>query len=356
MHRRQILVITAVALAVTLMAGACGKDSNKKDAAATTSRPAPASAPYKLRLGYLANLTHATALVGVDKGIFAKHLTGGFESQTFNAGGDAVTALFSDAIDAAYVGPNPAINGWAKSNGTALKIIAGATSGGAALVVKPSITGAADLKGKTLATPQLGNTQDVALRSWLKSHGLSAPAEGGGDVKINPQENSQTLQTFQTGTIDGAWVPEPWATRLVQEGGGKVLVDEKDLWKGGDFVTTQLIVSQKFLTAHPDTVKALLEADVEANDFINKNAAEAQTVANGALLKITGKKLSDAVISAAWKNLRFTTDPIASSLKESAAHAVDVGVSKPVNLDGIYDLKLLNQVLKAAGEDQVKAA
>ncbi|MEY2397121.1 MAG: sulfonate transport system substrate-binding protein [Actinomycetota bacterium] len=354
MHRRRFIAVSA-ALALAVVGTACGKDSNNDSKAATNTTVD--KAPVTVRLGYFPNITHATALVGVNKGIYASKLgTDKLETQTFNAGPAAVEALFANAIDATYVGPNPAINAWAQSKGTAIEIIAGATSGGAALVVKPGINSAADLKGKKVATPQVGNTQDVALRSWLKSANLTAPAQGGGDVTVVPQENAQTLATFQAGTIDGAWVPEPWVTRLVQEGGGKVLVNEKDLWKGGDFVTTHLIVRTQFLKDHPDAVKRLLEGHVAATKYVNENPTEAQAAANAEIEKITGKKLSDAVIAGAWKNLRFTNDPIASSLKLSATHAEDVGLLKPVDLKGIYDLKILNQVLKAAGEDQVKAA
>ena len=169
-----------------------------------------------------------------------------------------IEALFSGAIDASFIGPNPAINGFAKSDGEALRIVSGTTSGGASLVVREGITTAADLKGTTLATPSLGNTQDVALRAWLKDQGLSADTEGGGDVSIQPQENADTLTTFIDGTIDGAWVPEPWATRLILEGKGHTLVDEKTLWDGGQFVTTHLIVSTKYLDEHPDLVEGLL--------------------------------------------------------------------------------------------------
>jgi NitT/TauT family transport system substrate-binding protein len=354
MRRRRLVVLASLCLLPILVAGACGKDSDSKSSTATTSSAEP---PVTLRLGYFPNITHATALVGVDKGIFAKALgKDKLVTQTFNAGGDAVTALFSDAIDATYVGPNPAINAWQKSSGTAIKIIAGATSGGAALVVKPEITKPEQLKGKTLATPQLGNTQDVALRSWLKSQNLKSDTNGGGDVKIVPQDNGLTLQTFQSNTIQGAWVPEPWVTRIVQEGGGHVLINEADLWPGGDFVTTHLIVSQKFLKAHPATVKRLLQGHVEATKYVNDHAALAQTAANAAIEKLTTKKLADGVVTAAWKNLRFTNDPIASSLKLSAKHAQDVDLLQPVDLTGIYDLTLLNQVLKAAGEDTVKAS
>jgi NitT/TauT family transport system substrate-binding protein len=242
-----------------------------------------------------------------------------------------------------------------KSNGEGIRIISGATSGGASLVVKPDITKPADLKGKKIASPQLGGTQDVALRWWLKDNGIKATIEGGGDVSVVPQENAQTLETFKAGDIAGAWVPEPWATRLVNEGGGKVLVDEATLWPDEQFVTTHLIVRTKFLEEHPDAVRRLLEGQVQANAFIAEHEAEAQALVNKGIEKITSKGLSDAVIQAAWKHLRFTNDPIASSLATSAEHAEAVGLLEDVDLDGIYDLDLLNDVLRAAGEDEVEA-
>jgi len=348
--RARFIAVSAVALA--LIAGACGNDDPETAADTTITVDA---APVNVRLGYFPNVTHATALVGVQKGLFAEALgKDTLETKTFNAGPAAIEALFADAIDATYIGPNPAINAWAQSNGTAIKIIAGATSGGAALVVKPDITKASELKGKTVATPQVGNTQDVALRWWLKGFNLTAPAEGGGDVKVLAQENAQTLATFQSGDIQGAWVPEPWVTRLVQEGGGKILIDEKDLWDAGDFVTTHLIVRTEFLKDHPGAVKRLLEGHVAATKFVNANAAESQTLVNAEIEKITGKKIAEPVITAAWKNLKFTNDPISASLKLSAKHAQDVGLLKPVDLTGIYDLKLLNAILTADGQEAVK--
>jgi NitT/TauT family transport system substrate-binding protein len=370
-RRRRGIPFAALGLAALAVLGACGSDS--KSSSDTTGAPAGtagtatgstsaaasttvSSEPVTLRLGYFPNITHATALVGVGKGIFKEHLAPNvtLETSTFNSGTEASEALFADAIDMTYIGPNPAINAYAKSNGEAVRVISGATSGGAFLVVKPDINSPADLKGKKLATPSLGNTQDVALRSWLKENGLSADEAGGGDVSIAPQENSQTLQTFISGDIQGAWVPEPWATRLVQEGGGKILVDERDLWPQGKYVTTHLLVATKFLKDHPDVVKEFLEGQVAANDWVNQNGAEAQTVANDEIGKITGKPLKPEVISAAWPNLTFTDDPIASSLLKSAQDAVDVGLLKPVdNLKGIYDLSLLNEVLKSSGGTEV---
>ncbi|MEP6661576.1 MAG: ABC transporter substrate-binding protein [Acidimicrobiales bacterium] len=324
-------------------------------AACGSTAGASGSENVTLRLGYFPNVTHATALVGVEKGIFAAKLGPGvtLKTQTFNAGGKAIEALFADAIDATYVGPNPAINGYMKSHGEALRIVSGATSGGAFLVVKPTIKSAADLKGKKVASPQLGNTQDVALRAWLKKQGLTTDTSGGGDVSILPQENAATLDAFKIGAIDGAWVPEPWATRLIQDGGGKVLVAESDLWPDGKYVTTQLVVATKFLSDHPDVVRGLLEGQVAANDFVNANPAEAQKLANDQIEKLTQKRLSDALIAASWKNLTFANDPIASSLQASANAATDVGLLDKVDLKGIYDLTLLNEVLKAAGEATV---
>ena len=363
-----------LALIVALAAAACGGDNSGSSTAATTTAAASGGATttagaattaggatttsgekVTLRLGYFPNITHATALVGVEKGIFADKLGPNvkLETSTYNAGPAAIEALFADAIDATYLGPNPAINGYAQSGGEALRIISGATSGGASLVVKPDINGPADLKGKTIASPQLGNTQDVALRTWLKNNGLSSDTSGGGDVSIKPQDNAATLDAFKQDQVQGAWVPEPWATRLVQEGGGKVLVDEKTLWPQGQFVTTHLIVSTKFLKDHPDVVKRLLEGQVAANDYVNSNPADAQKAANDQIEKITQKRLADGVVAAAWKNMTFTNDPIASSLKTSADNAIALDLLKPVDLSKIYDLGPLNEVLKAAGQPAI---
>jgi NitT/TauT family transport system substrate-binding protein len=308
-----------------------------------------------LRLGYFPNVTHATAIVGVERGIFADKLGSGvtLTTQVFNAGGDVVEAIFSGGLDASYVGPNPAINAWAQSEGTAIRIVSGATSGGAFLVVRPDITGPDQLAGRKLASPQLGNTQDVALRAWLKDQGYQTDLEGGGDVSILPQANADILTAFSAGDLDGAWVPEPWATRMVEEGGGHVLVDERDLWPDGEFVTTHLVVATEFLESHPDIVKRLLEGQVAANAFVNDNPEEAQQVVGSAIGQLTGATLDPAILAASWENLTFTNDPIASSLAESAAHAADVGLLDPVDLEGIYELTPLNQVLAAGGMEEV---
>jgi NitT/TauT family transport system substrate-binding protein len=353
----------ALLLVFGLVAAACGSDDGDDGdkAAADTGSASGADAKPSgtLRLGYFANVTHAPAIIGVQDGLFAKALGPDVKIQysTYNAGTEAIEALSTGSIDATFVGPNPAINGYAASlgdkEGGVLRIVAGTTSGGASLVVKPDIGDAKDLKGKTLATPSLGNTQDVALRSWLAQNDLKTDQTGGGDVKITPQDNADTLTTFQEGDIQGAWVPEPWATRLVDEGGGKVLVDEADLWPQGRFVTTHLVVREDYLKDHPANVKALVTGLLEAIDKANDDPAAAEKTTNDGIEKITTKRLDDATIAGAWKNLTFTADPIASSLEKSKDDAVDVGLLKEVDLDGIYDLTILNKLLTAEGKPKV---
>lgn len=310
-----------------------------------------------VRLGYFPNVTHGSALVGVNKGYFAKALgKTKLKTSTFNAGTDAVQALFSGAIDASYVGPNPAINAWQQSHGKAIRIISGATSGGVSLIVKPGIKKVDDLRGKKIATPSLGNTQDVAARYWMKSKGLKTTTQGGGDVHITPMKNAQTVRSFVSGDIDGAWVPEPYASRLKLVGRGSEFLDEGSLWPGGKFVITHLMVRTDFLNEHPDQVKALLSGQVQANDYIRKDPAGARKAVNDELKKLTGKALKPDVLKSSMKHVTFTNDPVASSLKGSADHAVQVGLLKPVDLKGIYQLGPLNEVLKKAGEPAVSGS
>jgi NitT/TauT family transport system substrate-binding protein len=317
-----------------------------------------ASGSVTLHLGYFDNVTHAPALVGLESGIFAKKLGKNVDLQTaiFNAGPAAVEALFSGALDIAYVGPNPAVNAYAQSQGAASRIIAGAASGGAFLVVKPNITKASDLEGKIVATPQLGNTQDVALRTWLKSKGLSSDTSGGGDVSVRPQDNAVTLQAFEQGQIQGAWVPEPYATRLVTEGGGKVLVNEASLWPKGQFATTEVIVSKSFLDDHPDVVKKFLAGHVAAIDLISTNRAQAEKLVAQRILKDTTKPIAANLVTASFDHITFTADPIASSVVKDVKNAEAVGVLKNTDIKGIFDLKLLNQVLKADKQAAVRSA
>jgi NitT/TauT family transport system substrate-binding protein len=344
---RRALLAAGVA-AVTLLGAGCSSSA--------AGSSGSGSGPVTLRLGFLANITHEPALVGIEKGFFTKELGKNVTLKTsvFSSGTDETTALLAGQLDAAYVGPNPAINAWQKSNGTAIKIISGAASGGASLVVKKGITSATQLKGKSLATPSLGNTQDVAARFWLKQHGLTTTPTGGGDVSIKPiKPNSAAVLEFSSGQIDGGWEPEPYATEMVLDGGTR-LVNEASLWPGGKFVTTNLVVSQSFLKAHPSTVNGLLKGQIETNNYINSNASAAASAANAELTKLTGKGLKPNVLSESLKFIKFTDDPIASSLTTDAQHAVAVGLLTPVkNLSAIYDLGPLNALLKAGGQPQV---
>src|SRR5262252_4104365 len=330
---RRVLLAAGVA-AVTLLAAGC--------ASSATGASGAGSGPVVLRLGFLANITHEPALVGLAKGFFAKQLGQDVTLKTtvFSSGTEETTAILAGQLDAAYVGPNPAINAWQKSNGTA----------------KKSITGASQLKGKSLATPSLGNTQDVALRYWLKQHGLNTTPTGGGDVSIKPiKPNSAAVLEFASGQIDGGWEPEPYATEMALAGGTR-LVNETTLWPGGRFVTTNLVVTQSFLKAHPSTVNGLLKGQIETNSYINANRSAAAAAANAELTKLLGKGLKPNVLAAAQPYITFTNDPIASSLLADAQHAAAVGLLTPVkNLSSIYDLGPLNALLKADGQPQVSS-
>jgi NitT/TauT family transport system substrate-binding protein len=278
--------------------------------------------------------------------------------EEFSTGTEEATALEAGQLDAAYVGPNPAISTWQKSQGTAIRIVAGAASGGAALVVKKGITSAAQLKGQKLATPSLGNTQDVALRFWLKGQGLTATSTGGGDVDITPTSpNSAAVLEFESGQIAGGWEPAPYDAEMVADG-GHVLVNEASLWPGGQFVTTNLVVSQQFLTANPTVVSNLLKGQIESNDYINNSStrASAEAAANAELASLTGKSLKPAILAAAFQQVSFTNDPISSSLLTDAQHAESVGLLTSVsNLSGIFDLGPLNKLLAADGQSQVSS-
>ena len=352
--------LVAVAAALTIVVAACGDDDEATPAA--QAAPVAAADPAAglegtVNFGFFPNVTHAPALVGTGEGLIQDQLGDGvdLETFTFNAGTEAIEALYAGSIDITLIGPNPAVNGFAQSDGEALRIVSGSTSGGAYFVVKPEITSADQLAGTTVATPSLGNTQDVALRAWLAAHEFETTPEGGGDVTILPQSNSTTLESFLSGQIDGAWVPEPWATRLILEGSGHVLVDERDLWTetNGEYVTTHVIVRTEFLQEHPDLVKAVIAGLIDAIDAISADPATAQATVIDQIERITAQRPSDEVTAKSFANLTFTVDPIAASLEKCADDAVAVGLLDPVDLDGIYDLTLLNELLEARGQPPI---
>jgi len=351
--RLRLVALAAVA-AAALAGTACGTSG----ASSSSSSAAPSSAPVTVRLGYLTNLTNASALVGVAQGTFVKNLPSNVTLQTsaYNAGPAEVTAMLAGSLDVAYMGPNSAITAYTQGQ-KSIRIISGATSGGAALVVAPSITSPKQLKGKTIATPQLGNTQDVALRTWLTKQHLTFPGPegGGGDVTILPEDNATTLASLTSGAISGAWVPEPWATRLVAEGGGHILVNEASQWPNGRFATTLLVVTTDFLNAHPSVVTDLLKGQIATTKDLNSSPAKAQAAANAQLLAVTGKALKGTELSTAWTDMVFTNDPIATSIVADVSHAKAAGFPT-TNISGIFDLAPLNSVLAAQGQAKVGGA
>ncbi|MET9967572.1 aliphatic sulfonate ABC transporter substrate-binding protein [Streptomyces sp. NPDC006356] len=354
--RRTFAVLAALPL---LALAACGYGSQaKENTEHAIAGAAKVDGLDSVRIGYFGNLTHATALVGRHEGLFQKEL-GGTTAQyaTFNAGPSEIEALNSKSIDIGWIGPSPAINGYLKSNGTNLRIISGSASGGVKLVVNPEkIKSLKDVKGKKIATPQLGNTQDVAFLNWISGQGWKVDAESGkGDVSVVRTDNKITPDAYKSGSVDGAWVPEPTASKLVAEG-GKVLLDEADLWPDKKFVITNVIVRQDFLKEHPEAVEAVLRASVLTNRWIGDNPEKAKAAANAQLKTDTGKALPADVLDPAWQSIQVTDDPLAATLDTEARHAVEAGLLQKPDLTGIYDLAPLNKVLKAEGEPEVDDA
>ncbi|MEV5546273.1 aliphatic sulfonate ABC transporter substrate-binding protein [Streptomyces sp. NPDC052309] len=355
--RRTLATVAALPL---LALAACGYGSQAKDddTAQVAAGAEKIDGLDSVKIGYFGNVTHATALVANQKGFFQKEL-GATKAKyaTFNAGPSEIEALNAGSIDIGWIGPSPAINGYTKSGGKNLRIVGGSASGGVKLVVNPEkIKSLKDVKGKRIATPQLGNTQDVAFLNWIAEQGWKVDAQSGkGDVTVVRSDNKVTPDAYKAGSLDGAWVPEPTASKLVAEG-GKVLLDEADLWPGKKFVITNIIVSQKFLKEHPKAVEAVLRASVETNKWIKANPDEAKAAANKQLEIDSGKALPADVLDPAWESIQLTDDPLAATLDAQAEHAVQAGLLEEPDLRGIYDLTILNKVLKAAGEPEVDDA
>jgi NitT/TauT family transport system substrate-binding protein len=347
---RRVTVAAMIGAAALALAGCSSSSSSSSTGTGDAPASDAAAAPVTVRLGFLENITHASALIALKEGFFAKDLgsAGTLKPTAFSTGTEETTAILAGQLDAAYVGPNPAINAWQKSGGTAIKIISGAATGGASIVVAKGITSASQLKGKTLATPSLGNTQDVALRYWLKQNGIATTATGGGDAFIKPTTpNSAAVLEFKSGQIAGASEPAPYDVEMVADG-GTVLYSEPG-------VTTLLVVTQSFLSAHPAIVADLIKAQIQANDFIKSNEAAAEADANAELAEYTAKPLKASLVAAAFKEITFTDDPDESSLTADASQATSLGLLKPVDLSGIFDLGPLNTALAAAGEPQVSS-
>ncbi|MBI2094858.1 MAG: ABC transporter substrate-binding protein [Candidatus Omnitrophica bacterium] len=298
----------------------------------------------KVRIGHFPNLTHAQALVGHANGLFEKNL-GPVEWSVFNAGPSVIEALFAGQIDIAYIGPSPAVNGYVKSQGDALRVVAGAASGGAALVVRAGagIETPADFHGKKIASPQLGNTQDVALRSWLKARGLELK-ETGGDVQAIPVANADQVTLFLKGEIDGAWTVEPWVSILEQTAGGKVFLDEASLWPGGKYATTVVIVRRKFLEEHPGIVKSFLKTHAEITSWINAHPEEAKKAVGKEIKKETHKPIPAEILESAWARIRFSPEMLKESVLAQAQAAFQAGfLKKEPELSTLFEPDLLGE-------------
>jgi NitT/TauT family transport system substrate-binding protein len=347
--RASALVLTLVAL---LALTACSRREEAPEPAAPAGGGTPAA---ELRLGYFPNITHSPALIGVANGYFQEELGDTkLTTQTFNAGPDQVNALLGGSLDVSFIGSGPAINAFAKSNGEAIRLIAGSTSGGAQLVVAPDIATPEQLKGKIIATPQAGNTQDIALKKWLKENNI-ANGSGPDAVTVQNTENPRTLDLFKSGEVAGGWLPEPWSSRLV-DAGAKVLVDEKTLWPDGKFPTTVLIVRTQFLQEHPQTVEAILRAHQRSIEFATSDQAQAKTIANDAIKQLTNSSLAPAVLDRAFSELTFGIDPLAATFPQLAKDSVTAGTAETEpNLAGLVDVTALNAVLEGSGQPAVDA-
>jgi len=310
-----------------------------------------------LRVGYFPNINHADAVIGIGDGDFQKEMGEvKLEPQIFNAGPSAIEALFANRIDVAYVGPNPAINGYLKSDGQGLRIISGASSGGAVFVIRndSGINTVHDFAGKKFASPQLGNTQDVALRSYLLKNGYKT-SENGGTVQVMPATNADIVTMMDKKDIDGAWVPEPWGAKLIKEANCKIFLDERDLWPKGKFSTAMIVVRTDYLDSHPDVIKKLLEAHVKETIWIENNKDKAINNFNDQVMKLTGKTIPNDEISEALSRMEITYDPIKDSIYKSADNAYELGFlgDKKPNLADIFELTILNQVLREQNLSQI---
>jgi len=357
-----VVLVVGVYAAAVLIPGSSTPSSSTTASTCTssTSATAPSTSSSSnsigvVNIGYFANINHAPAIIGISSGAFQKALG---PSTTivpflFPSGGPEMTALLAGKLDMAYVGPSPAVNAFIQSNEGGLVILAGVSSGGAVFVVqnKSGITSAKDLGGKTFAAPGLGNTQDVALRYYLMENGFKT-TDKGGNVTIDDTTNANIVTLFAEGKIAGAWVPEPYGEVLIQQYGGKLFLDERTLWTGGDFSTTELVVRTPFLQQHSDVVTDIVSADVAETLFINRCPSLAETDLNSSIAALTGGQgYTPSILSSSLGRLSFTYNPLEDSVAVQAEHAYALGdlTQNPSNLTALYDLTILNKVLAADG-------
>jgi NitT/TauT family transport system substrate-binding protein len=344
-----IAVIVTSIPATGILAGSNGGGTTTSDGSSESK---------ELRIGYFPNINHAQAVIGLGNGDFQEALGDGVtvKTQLFSAGPSAIEALFANQIDVTYIGPNPAINGYVESNGEALRIISGAASGGAVFVIRndAGIDSVEDFANKKFASPQLGNTQDVALRKYLLDNGYQTKDKGG-NVEVLPAKNADIVTLMMKKEIDGAWVPEPWGAKLVKEANARIFLDERELWPEGEFVTAHIIARTDYLEKNPEIISRLLEAHITETEWINEHQDEAIAVFNAELEKLTGKTIPEDEFKAGLSRMTLTWDPVKESLAKSANDAFEIGFfdEKP-DLEGIYDLDRLNQILGRRGLEQIQ--
>lgn len=350
-----ILLLFVVSTSAFSVKNMLGFNEDSKD----TGEIAVENSAKEIRIGYFPNVNHAQAIIGFGNGEFQKELGTDIKikDRVFNAGPSIIEALFANQLDMAFVGPNPAINGYAADN-ESLKIISGASSGGVLFVLRndSNINSVEDFHNKKFASPQIGNTQDVALRKFLLDNGYKT-TDDGGDVKVLPAANPDIFTLILKKDIDGAWVPEHWGSKIIKEANGKLFLEEKDLWKPDKkFVTTQIIVKTDFLKKNPDIVKKILRTHIDITDWLNENKEERIKVFNDQIKKISGQEIPEEILKDSFDKIEFTYDPIKESLFEMAKNSYEIGYLGDTmpDLKGIYDLDVLNQVLKEKRLEEIK--
>jgi NitT/TauT family transport system substrate-binding protein len=333
-------------LAAPILICACGRSSEATGTAATTA-PSPAAAapvaPGVVRIGYFANLTHAQAVLGVADGEFAQAVQPAkLETRVFNAGPSLVEALFANEIDIGYVGPGPALTAYARSHGESIRVIAGAAANGVLIVAGPNsgIQSMADLVGKRLATPQLGNTQDIAARHYLQ-HELHQTDL----TKVVPVPNSEAAGMLQRGQIDAAWEPEPWGSLLIQQAGAKLIAEEKDLWPDHQFALTVVVTTPSFISAHPDVIAHILAVHKELTRKLSESAASCVPQLSAALAALSGKAMSPDLLTSSLTHTQFLTDPLPATFDTMSQWSADLNFVQPtVPLAGLFDTRILKSL------------
>ncbi len=341
---RRLLPILATMLALLTVLSACG---------GSTDSPGGAKGKQVVRLGYFPNVTHAPAMVGVANKDFEKALGPDVELKvsTFNAGPSVIEAVFGNQLDIAYIGPSPTLNGFIKSKGVEVVVIAGAVENGTLIVgsVKRGITRLDQLKGATIATPQLGNTQDISAKHYVTSVLGSTLGEGDGDTHVIPMANPDIEILFEKNQLDAAWVPEPWASRMVDKGLVAVVAEEKDLWPGKRFTLTNVIARRKFVEEHPDLVTKFLRAHLAVTEQLIKDRQSFAAVINSETKRITGKELPPAVIEASLKHIEFNVEPSVDSFQSFFTKGKELGLLNAESLDDkrLIDASFLEAARKA---------